>query len=189
MLRYTRSMRRATGSKILVNLMDRLCAKASVYQQHVPLNLSCPRGKQLTRTLQTDLAIADRAACDLYIDTILAITFMPTCDRPSGFGLGVSDEQTDQVELMRPPSEADFQGFPDAPTLHRLRQVSGLHVTDDTDPLRIPTNTGRSAAVAPVFWVGCTKQSRRLRLGPTCHMQDRMKNEFAALFYMQAYQL
>ena len=57
----------------------------------------------------------------------------------------MSDEQTDQVELISPPSAADFQGFPDAPTLHRLRQVSGLHVTDDTDPARIPTNTGRSA--------------------------------------------
>lgn len=63
--------------------------------------------------------------------------------RASDFGLGVSDEQADQVELTRPPSMADFQGFPDAPALHRLRQVSGLRVTDDTDPSRIPTNTGR----------------------------------------------
>lgn len=63
----------------------------------------------------------------------------------------MSDEQTDQVELIRPPSAADFQGFPDAPTLHRLRQVSGLHVTDDTDPAQIPTNTGRSAADLPVI--------------------------------------
>lgn len=72
------------------------------------------------------------------------LVFGPCC-RPSDYGLGVSDEQTDQVELLRPPSAADFQGLPDAPTLHRLRQVSGLHVTDDTDPARIATNTGRSA--------------------------------------------
>lgn len=171
MLRYTRSMKRLTASKILVNMMDRLCARAPVYQQHVPSNLSCPPGSQLTRTVQTDLAIADRAACELHIDTILPITFTPICNRASDFGLGVSDEQTDQVELTRPPSEADFQGFPDAPTLHRLRQVSGLHVTDDTDPSRIPTNTGRSAADSAVLWVDCTKQSRRLQLGPTCQMQ------------------
>lgn len=74
--------------------------------------------------------------------------------RASDFGLGVSDEQTDQVELTRPPSEADFQGFPDAPTLHRLRQVSGLHVTDDTDPSRIPTNTGRPISFEGSLFVG-----------------------------------
>ncbi len=63
--------------------------------------------------------------------------------RPSDFGLGVSDEQTDQVELVRPPRIADFEGFPDAPTLHRLRQVSNLRITDGNDPARLETNTGR----------------------------------------------
>lgn len=69
----------------------------------------------------------------------------------------MSDEQTDQVELIRPPSAADFEGFPDAPTMHRLRQVSDLHVTDDTDPDRIPTNTGRSAANLSVVQPYCNK--------------------------------
>lgn len=72
----------------------------------------------------------------------------------------MSDEQTDQVELTRPPSAADFQGFPDAPTLHRLRPVSNLHVTDDTDPARIPTNTGRSAAGLPVTKACCHKMTK-----------------------------
>ena len=66
--------------------------------------------------------------------------------RSSGWGLGVSDEQADQVELIPPPDIADFKACKDAPTLHRLRQVSNLHVTDGTDPARIATNTGRSVA-------------------------------------------
>ena len=63
-------------------------------------------------------------------------------NRPSEFGLRVSDEQTDQVELARPPAFEDFEGFPDAPVLHRLRQVSNL-TTDNVDPGKIETNTGR----------------------------------------------
>ena len=44
---------------------------------------------------------------------------------------------------MQPPGVADFEGFPDAPTLHRLRQVGDLQFTDGSDPDRIATNTGR----------------------------------------------
>jgi len=50
------------------------------------------------------------------------------------------------VEFLQPPGVADFEGFPDAPTLHRLRQVSDLHITDGSDPDRIATNTGRYCA-------------------------------------------
>ena len=96
----------------------------------------------------------------IYTFVILAFSCL-SCHRPSSFGLGVSDEQTDQVELIRPPSAADFEGFPDAPTLHRLRQVSDLHVTDDTDPDRIPTNTGRSAANLYVAQPYCNKTTKQ----------------------------
>lgn len=93
--------------------------------------------------LREFLTVHTHAAHDEHMTKLV----FAACCRPSDYGLGVSDEQTDQVELLRPPSAADFQGLPDAPTLHRLRQVSGLHVTDDTDPARISTNTGRSAAL------------------------------------------
>lgn len=75
--------------------------------------------------------------------------------KPSGFGLGVSDEQTDQVELERPPGIAEFESFSDAPTLHRLRQVSDLQITDATDPYRIPTNTGRAIPFEGSMFTGC----------------------------------
>ncbi|KAA6424912.1 MAG: hypothetical protein FRX49_05086 [Trebouxia sp. A1-2] len=75
--------------------------------------------------------------------------------RPSDFGLGVSDEQTDQVELVRPPGIAEFEGFPDAPTLHRLRQVSDLQLTDNSDPDRIATNTGRPIYFDGNLFTGC----------------------------------
>jgi len=44
---------------------------------------------------------------------------------------------------LRPPGIAEFEGFSDAPILHRLRQVSDLQFTDGSDPDRIATNTGR----------------------------------------------
>lgn len=63
--------------------------------------------------------------------------------KPSSFGLGITDEQQLQLELEQPPQEEDFADFPDAPTLHRFRHVNDNHITDNTDPSRVPTNTGR----------------------------------------------
>ena len=63
--------------------------------------------------------------------------------RPSGFGLGATDEQQEALELIRPPEQDDFDGFPDAPTLHRFRHVNMNQITDATDPERVPTNTGQ----------------------------------------------
>lgn len=139
-------MKCPTARKILVDSMDRVCEGVLVYQQHDLSNLRCQRGEYMTRTLQTSLL-------ETYASRVWQLSSCACCNRASDFGLGVSDEQADQVELTRPPSMADFQGFPDAPALHRLRQVSGLRVTDDTDPSRIPTNTGRSAGNLAVPWV------------------------------------
>lgn len=75
--------------------------------------------------------------------------------KPSDFGLGVSDEQTDQVELLRPPGFAAFEGFSDAPTLHRLRQVSDLKLTDGSDPHGVATNTGRPIHFDGNLFTGC----------------------------------
>ena len=47
---------------------------------------------------------------------------------------------------MRPPGFAAFEGFSDAPTLHRLRQVSDLKLTDGSEPHGVATNTGRYCA-------------------------------------------
>lgn len=67
----------------------------------------------------------------------------PVYLRPSGFGLGASDEQREALEHIRPPEQDDFDGFPDAPTLHRFRQVNQNRITDATDPDRVLTNTGQ----------------------------------------------
>lgn len=75
----------------------------------------------------------------------LLATYNGPLRRPSSFGLGMSDEQQTQLELERPPDQEDFADFPDAPTLHRFRHVNHNHITDDTDPNRVPTNTGRCA--------------------------------------------